>query len=367
MAKKKAKGNTKSTKTSTSKKVVKKKGLWSKNWFKAGAVVVGGVALMTVLALLIGTDDGSDAAKITGNCAGSSCTVEVKVGESVRAFGYTPGSGKSCRTITANGINRVNSPINMNTDSKIAEVTFKPDGQNGKGGCDVYVKGLRAGQTVRVIFRRYAETAGSGAVKGTVDMTVKVTAASTSGGSTGGTNQGSTGVLRDGTYNFFADHSITRSGTETNYAIDLSNGSKNSGTPIQIWAGAVWTSSVQKITTDNRGSNNMKWAIKYESDGYYTFKNVASGTCMDVSGGSTQPGAKVQGYQCNGTQAQRWKIEALNRYSSDKCFSIRAKGSNRALNIEGGTSVMSNGTRLVIWNSGGIDVNERWCTEPGWG
>jgi hypothetical protein len=64
-------------------------------------------------------------------------------------------------------------------------------------------------------------------------------------------------------------------------------------------------------------------------------------TCLDVSGGSSDNGAKIQLWRCNGTNAQvgRFDGEAL------------VTPSGKCLDVEGASA--SNGTRLVLWDCHG--------------
>lgn len=89
----------------------------------------------------------------------------------------------------------------------------------------------------------------------------------------------------------------------TNKCMDILNGHLVSGTNVRQW-------------DDNNGKNAQRWAVV--SDGKtYTFRNKSYPTfyirpyraqtlSLDVSGGSMQPGANVQIYTNNSTDAQRW-------------------------------------------------------------
>lgn len=63
------------------------------------------------------------------------------------------------------------------------------------------------------------------------------------------------------------------------------------------------------------------------------------GRCLDVQGGSTANGAKLQLYDCNGTGAQRW--EQVGN-------ALRNPQSGRCIDSPGGSS--ENGARLQIWD-----------------
>ena len=47
----------------------------------------------------------------------------------------------------------------------------------------------------------------------------------------------------------------------------------------------------------------------YVGNGYYTLVNKTSGHCLDVQGGSTNPGANVWQWICNSQSPQIWGFE----------------------------------------------------------
>ncbi len=74
------------------------------------------------------------------------------------------------------------------------------------------------------------------------------------------------------------------------------------------------------------------------------------GKCLDVSGGSSENGAKVQLWTCNGTNAQKWTLEDGALVTpSGKC--LDAAGFRSA-----------NGTPVQIWDCHGGD-NQKWRLE----
>jgi hypothetical protein len=49
-----------------------------------------------------------------------------------------------------------------------------------------------------------------------------------------------------------------------------------------------------------KGSSNGWW--------YYTFRNIHTRKCLEVPNGTMDRGATIQVWDCNGTQAQLWRI-----------------------------------------------------------
>jgi type 1 glutamine amidotransferase len=113
----------------------------------------------------------------------------------------------------------------------------------------------------------------------------------------------------------------------------------------------------------------------------------ASGKCVDVNGGSSADGAKVQLWSCNGGVNQRWTVNGTTLRALDKCMEVSgtanaaavrlwtcngsggqnwtagANGSlvnprsGKCLDANGGSS--ADGTQLIIWSCHG-GTNQRW-------
>lgn len=65
------------------------------------------------------------------------------------------------------------------------------------------------------------------------------------------------------------------------------------------------------------------------TDGTYTIRTAVSGKCLDVAGASTEDGAKVQEWSCNGTGAQRFEVTRL----ADGAYQIINAHSRKSLDI----------------------------------
>ncbi|WP_273937883.1 lectin [Kutzneria chonburiensis] len=120
-------------------------------------------------------------------------------------------------------------------------------------------------------------------------------------------------------------------GTITGYGgkcVDVTGGTSANGTRVQLWTCTGGPS--QQWTTGDDGSLR------------------ALGKCLDVAGGSTLNGAKVQIYDCNGTAAQRWTSSGGQLVNA---------GSGKCLDATGVSS--ADGTPLQIWTCGG-GANQQW-------
>ncbi|MFB7470937.1 ricin-type beta-trefoil lectin domain protein [Kitasatospora sp. NPDC056184] len=121
-------------------------------------------------------------------------------------------------------------------------------------------------------------------------------------------------------------------GPITGYAskcVDVKGAAGSDGTPVQIY--------------DCNGTNAQQWKIAV--DGTVRALNK----CMDVTGAGTANGTKIQLYTCNGTGAQQWQVRADG--------SILNPASGRCLDDLGFST--ANGNQLGIWDCNGA-ANQVW-------
>ncbi|MEJ2857853.1 MULTISPECIES: ThuA domain-containing protein [unclassified Saccharothrix] len=114
----------------------------------------------------------------------------------------------------------------------------------------------------------------------------------------------------------------------TGKCVDVSGGASTDGTKVQLW-------------TCN-GSAAQTWSRVGQ-----TWQ--ALGKCLDVAGAGTADGTKVQLWSCNGTGAQNWVT------GSDG--SLVNPNSGKCLDASGGGT--ADGTQLIIWTCHG-GANQRW-------
>ncbi|MEV6521206.1 PQQ-dependent sugar dehydrogenase [Longispora sp. NPDC051575] len=110
--------------------------------------------------------------------------------------------------------------------------------------------------------------------------------------------------------------------------VDVAGGATADGTKIQLY-------------TCN-GTGAQTWTVTGS-----TLRAV--GKCLDVAGGATAAGTKVQLWTCNGTGAQNWAAQADG--------TLRNPVSGRCLDASGGGS--ADGTQLLIWDCHG-GANQKW-------
>lgn len=80
------------------------------------------------------------------------------------------------------------------------------------------------------------------------------------------------------------------------------------------------------------------------------------GNCLDVNGSSQSPGAKVHQWNCNGTDAQRWRMESVG----DGVYRLRSVVSGHCLDVAGNSSDV--GAKIHQWNCNDAGA-QRWTLE----
>jgi hypothetical protein len=77
------------------------------------------------------------------------------------------------------------------------------------------------------------------------------------------------------------------------------------------------------------------------------------GNCLDVAGGGTANGTKVQMYQCQiGNNNQNWTLDNGR---------IVWSGTNKCLDVRGGGT--ANATQVQIWDCQAGNLNQRWALD----
>ncbi|WP_221330102.1 ThuA domain-containing protein [Actinoplanes sp. L3-i22] len=106
-----------------------------------------------------------------------------------------------------------------------------------------------------------------------------------------------------------------------NKCLDVNGGASADGTKIQLW------------TCNGSGAQN--WAVSGQ-----VWRNPQSGKCLDVAGGATGNGTKVQLWTCNGSGAQNWVAFADH--------TVRNPQSGRCLDVSEVKS--DDGQQIHIWD-----------------
>ena len=113
--------------------------------------------------------------------------------------------------------------------------------------------------------------------------------------------------------------------------LDVNGGSTTPGAKVEIW--------------DCNGGSNQEWTPTAAGE-----LRVYGGTqCLDATGGSTSAGTKVELWTCNGGDGQKWKVNPDG--------TITGVQSGLCLDVTGGNT--TNGTQTEIWNCNG-GAGQQW-------
>ncbi|MFD7654758.1 RICIN domain-containing protein [Actinosynnema sp. NPDC059797] len=125
------------------------------------------------------------------------------------------------------------------------------------------------------------------------------------------------------------------------WCIEVPNGSTANGV-------ALYTASCTAAA-------NQRWTFTPDSTGTWgEYRNVATGKCMDVRGGSHSYDAVIQQYACNGGNSQKfWQQNAFLRTRMDRM----ARMCVTATNIYAPTD-------LRQWGCGTVPYNTAWIAVP---
>lgn len=119
-------------------------------------------------------------------------------------------------------------------------------------------------------------------------------------------------------------------GVGSGRCLDVIGGGTASGTKVQLY--------------DCNGTSAQKWTLL--PDGTIRYGNLLM--CLDIPGGNFTNGNRVQIYSCNNTLSQRWYriSDQTIRSASGKCLDAYRSGT-------------VNGTEVVIWDCGSTS-NQKW-------
>ncbi|MDO3681008.1 cellulase family glycosylhydrolase [Paenibacillus ehimensis] len=121
--------------------------------------------------------------------------------------------------------------------------------------------------------------------------------------------------------------------------LDVEGGRTTDGAKVQQW-------------TDN-GNAQQKWKVIDVGSGYYKLIVQSSGKVLTVAEGSTADGASVQQWTDNGSSNQKWKIIDVG----GGYFKLIAQSSGKALDVVGGYT--NDGAIVQQWTDNG-NAQQKW-------
>ena len=118
-----------------------------------------------------------------------------------------------------------------------------------------------------------------------------------------------------------------------NMVFDIAEGSYDNNANLQLWG--------------STNSQQQKFGLTYNEEGYYEIKSVNSGKMLNVTGNSNDDGANVEQYESNGTEYQKWILQdAGNGY-----YYIASKGAELYLDVAGDKG--QDGANIQIYGADG--------------
>lgn len=126
------------------------------------------------------------------------------------------------------------------------------------------------------------------------------------------------------------------------YYLDLDYGKTENGTNIGIWSDTQSDAQLFKFVDNGDGTYTI------------TTKPTADASCLGVAGASTEVGANIVEWECNGSDDQKWVAEKITikdgiTLDESKCYMFKNVNSGKYLEIEGG--VQANGTNVQQWGA----------------
>lgn len=92
--------------------------------------------------------------------------------------------------------------------------------------------------------------------------------------------------------------------------LDVAGGSYSSGNCTNVWQ------------YSSNGTDAQKWAVTKNADGTFTFTSALNGRALDLSNGSRDSGANIWIYDPNGTDAQKWVLGKVVDWLQDGTYQI---------------------------------------------
>lgn len=129
--------------------------------------------------------------------------------------------------------------------------------------------------------------------------------------------------------------------SQSGLALDVAGGATTNGSRVQIY--------------NQNGTPAQKWQLMSNPDGSYTIQNPASGRVLDVINGSLTNSTRTQLYDSNGSCAQRWSVQKLG----GGAYKVMSSCSPSLLLDVVGGGVYTSSTPTQIYSSNGTDA-QKW-------
>ena len=117
-------------------------------------------------------------------------------------------------------------------------------------------------------------------------------------------------------------------------SLDVANGSSNNAAKIQLY--------------ESNETNAQRWKVEYLDDGYVKMTSMVSGKVLDVACASKENGVQMQQYEWNKSRAQKW-LPVKNDNGTYTFYS--ALGHGLVLDVASGIAVNGAKVQTYGWNS----------------
>lgn len=123
-----------------------------------------------------------------------------------------------------------------------------------------------------------------------------------------------------------------------------------SGTFMELEGGSNANSTrVLGYAQRNNSYSAQLWVFSKVGGDVYTIKNASTGTYLDLSGSISDDGTPIIGYQDTGNQNQQWKVIPSSAYSN--CYLLQNKYTETYADMYLGDS--ADGTAVTGWGGEG--------------
>jgi hypothetical protein len=104
------------------------------------------------------------------------------------------------------------------------------------------------------------------------------------------------------------------------------------------------------------GLDHQKWT--YDSDAAALRYQADTSKCVDLTGGDTTDGTRLQIWDCNGLDNQKWGYDGNLRTLYYLSSSANHPDASKCLDLAGGVGY--NGANVQIWDCNG-HTNQQWA------
>jgi hypothetical protein len=135
----------------------------------------------------------------------------------------------------------------------------------------------------------------------------------------------------------FVNSSAIHSGVGTNRCLDVSGGSPDPGTNVQIW--------------ECNGTAAQRWMVTPAGE---LRSAVGTNLCLEAENGGRASGTNIQINTCNGSREQKWSRTGAGELRS-------GLAGNMCVDVDG--AKRKNGTNVQLWNCNATKA-QRWFEQP---